>query len=197
MTTPTPWDSRTLRTRIENGDELVVQPSLPGSDFERLPANLFQVAGPVVAATAVDLIDERADATGRMLAAQTWVYNAATNANRFEFASAREIAADDDGLQLAITGEYTVSSQTRHLSERIDADEFRLMASHDGTGNSAADAIARTAVRQNVSNLTNHAPLQFLFARQRLAAGGDALLVGIASSSTTGLTAVKIKVLLI
>ena len=42
MTTPTPWDSRTLRTAFATGDEMVVQPAAAGSDFVRLPWSVLE-----------------------------------------------------------------------------------------------------------------------------------------------------------
>ena len=42
MTTPTPWDSRTLRTAFVTGDEMVVQPAAAGSDFVRLPWSVLE-----------------------------------------------------------------------------------------------------------------------------------------------------------
>ena len=42
MTTPTPWDSRTLRTSFATGDEMVVQPAAAGSDFVRLPWSVLE-----------------------------------------------------------------------------------------------------------------------------------------------------------
>ena len=42
MTTPTPWDSRTLRSAFATGDEMVVQPAAAGSDFVRLPWSVLE-----------------------------------------------------------------------------------------------------------------------------------------------------------
>ena len=43
MTTPTPWDSRTLRTAFATGDEMVViQPAGAGTDFVRLPWSVLE-----------------------------------------------------------------------------------------------------------------------------------------------------------
>ena len=42
MTTPTPWDSRTLRTAFATGDEFVIQPAGAGTDFVRLPWSVLE-----------------------------------------------------------------------------------------------------------------------------------------------------------